>query len=139
MYLRIIYGIIGVTLLTILSLGFGTSLSTTPSPNEIGGDNNIAVLATNADVTKITWTESDNEITSVTVTVKNTDTVAHTFEICVISKAGASLSDTVGTSSDCTSTGSISASATDSVTINFAIALNAADVDASNLSIEQTS
>jgi len=139
MYLRIIYGIIGVTILTTLSLGLGTSLSTTPSPNEIGGDDNVVVPATDADVTKITWTEVSNEITSATVTVKNTDTVAHTFEICLIAKAGASLSDTAETSPDCTSTDSISASATGSVTINFAIALNATDVDASNLSIEQTS
>ena len=136
---RVIYAMVGIAVLATSTLGFGASLSTTSAPDRIGSDDDVTVPATDADVTEITWTESNNEITSATVKVKNTDTgAAHTFEICVISKAGASISDTVGTSADCGSTGSISASATGSVTITFSIALNAANVDATNLSIEQT-
>ena len=133
-----IYFIMGVAILSTLMLGLGASLNTTPTLNKVGADDNVSVPASDADITQITWSESDNNITSATVVVKNTDTGSHTYEICVITKAGASFSDTAGTSADCTSTGSISASATGSAVINFASPLTAADVDDTDISIEQT-
>ena len=133
-----IYFIAGMAILFTSTLSLGGSLNTTISLDSIGGDDNIPVPASDADVTQITWFESDNNITSATVVVKNTDSGSHTYEICVITKAGASFSDTAGTSADCASTGSISASATGSAVINFANPLAATDVDDTDISIEQT-
>jgi len=82
-------------------------------------------------------TESASNITSATITVKNTDSASHSYKICVITKAGASISDTAGTSSDCTSTSSISASSTGSAVINFSNPLSASNVDYSDISIQE--
>ena len=139
MSIRTMYKIVGMAILVTTTLGFGASVSTTTTLDRIGNDDNVALSAADTFVTKVTWTESASNITSTTVEIKNTDTSAHTFEICVISKADASISDTTGTSADCVSTGSIAGSVTGSATINFAIQLNASLVDDSDISIEQIS
>ena len=132
------YKIVGIVILATATLGFGASLSTATTLDRIGNEDNVAVSAADTFVTKVTWTESASNIASTTVEIKNTDTSAHTYEICVITKAGASISDTTGTGADCTSTGSIAGSATGSATINFAIPLDATLVDDSDISVEQT-
>lgn len=134
---KTIFAIVGIAVMATATLGLAAALSMTSLKN-IGGDDNVVVAGADADVTELTWTETANQITSATVKVKNTDTIAHTYEICVITKAGASFSDTAGTSADCASTGSIAASTEGTATITFSIALAAANVDNTNMSIEQT-
>ena len=129
--------ILGLAIMTVATVGLFSSISST-GINILAGEDNVTISSSDAVVTKITWTEVSNEITSATVKVNNTDTVAHTYEICVIARAGASLSDTAGTTADCVSTGSVSADAVGTATVTFSIALSAASVDGTNLSIEQT-
>jgi len=119
------------------TVGFGNDLNTVTSFNNIGAENNIFVSTPNADITNVVLTESASDIVSATITVKNTDSTSHTYKICVITKAGALISDVRGTSSDCTNTASISASNTGSSVINFANPLSSSNVDYSDISIQQ--
>ena len=129
--------IIGVLIFVVSTVGFGNDLNTVISFNNIGAENNIFVSTPNADITNVVLTESASDIVSATITVKNTDSTSHTYKICVITKAGALISDVQGTSSDCTNTASISASNTGSSVINFAIPLSSSNVDYSDISIQQ--
>ncbi len=128
------------TLLVVAStaLGYGAPLGTSTTLDNTGSDDNVTVTSVDTFVTQVIWNESGNKISSVTVDVKNTDTSAHTFEICVIGTAGGFISDTVGTTADCTSTGSIASGAIGSATIIFTIQLNTNNLDDTDISIEQT-
>lgn len=126
-----------VVLFVVSTVGFGANLENVVTFNKIGGVNNISVLVPDVDITNIILTESGGDIISTTITVRNTDSVSHSYNICVIIKAGVLISDTVGTSSDCTTTSSISASNTGSAVINFANPLNSLNVDYSNISIQE--
>ena len=128
---------IGVAFFVVTTVGFGANLNATPSFNNIGADDNISVIISNADITNVVLTESASNIVSATITVKNTDSTSHSYNICIITKAGALISDTAGTSSDCTSTSSISASNTGSAVVNFANPLSSSSVDYSDISIQQ--
>lgn len=128
-----------VILFVVSTVGFGANLNTSLSFNNIGGDDNVPILAPDADITNVVLTESANTVVYATITVKNTDNVSHSYDVCVITKAGGSISDTAGTSSDCTATSSISASTTGSAVINFANPLNSSNVDYSNISVQQIS
>lgn len=129
--------IIGVLIFVISTVGFGNDLSTVTSFNNIGAENNVSVPVPDAVITNVVLTELANNIDSATITVKNTDSISHTYNICVITKAGALISDVQGTSSDCTNTGSISASNTGSSVINFENPLSSSIVDYSDISIQQ--
>ncbi len=124
-------------ILAVSTISFGSNLNSAASLNKIAGDNNISVPIPDADITNIVLTESTGTITSATITIKNTDNVSHTYKICVITKAGVLISDTVGSSSDCTNTVSISASSTGDAVINFAIPLSSSDVDYSDISVQE--
>lgn len=122
---------------TVSTIGVGANLNSNPSFNNIGGDDNISVPVPDADITNVVLTESASNIVSATITVKNTDSISHSYNICVITKAGALISDTSGTSSDCTSTSPIPASNTGDAVINFANPLGSSNVDYSDISIQQ--
>ncbi len=122
---------------TVSTIGFGANLNTTPSFNNIGGDDNVSVSVPDADITNVELKKTGSNITSATITVKNTDSISHSYNVCVITKAGASISDTTGTSSDCTSTSSISASSTGSAVINFSNPLTSSNIDYSDISIQE--
>ena len=128
---------IGVLIFVVSTVGFGNELSTVTSFNNIGAENNVSVPVPDAYITNVVLTESASDIVSATITVKNTDSVSHTYKICIITKAGALISDVQGTSSDCTNTSSISASNTGSSIINFANPLSSSDVDYSDISVQQ--
>jgi hypothetical protein len=130
---------VGVAFFILSTIGFGSNLSDLPSFNKIAGDDNVLVTDHDADITNVVLLNSTSDIISATITVKNTDSVSHSYNICIITKAGVSISDTVGTSSDCTSTSSISASNTDSAVVNFANSLSSSSVDYSDISIQQIS
>lgn len=136
MSVKIIF-LVGVIILAVSTVGLGSNLNSTILLNKIGGDENISVPAPDADITNIVLTESAGTITSATITIKNTDSISHSYKICVITKAGVLISDTPGSNSDCTDTTSISASNTDSVVINFANPLSSLNVDYSDISIQQ--
>ncbi len=85
----------------------------------------------------VVLTESAGNISSATITIKNTDSSTHSYKICVITKAGALISDVQGTSSDCTNSGAIPASNVDSSIINFSNPLNSLLVDYSDISLQQ--
>ncbi len=124
-------------ILAVSTISFGSNLNSATSLNKIAGDDNISVPIPDADITNIVLTESASTITSATITIKNTDDTSHSYKICVITKAGVLISDTPGSSSDCTNTTSISASSTGSAVINFANPLSSSDVDYSEISIQQ--
>ena len=124
-------------IIAVSTISLGSNLNSATSLNKIGGDDNISVPIPDADITNIVLTESASTITSATITIKNIDDISHSYKICVITKAGVLISDTPGSSSDCTNTTSISASSTGSAVINFANPLSSSDVDYSDISIQQ--
>lgn len=128
--------IVGVLIFVVSTVGFGNDLNETTF-NYIGANDNVSVPIPDADITNVVLTESASNIVSATITVKNTDSSSHSYNICVITKADELISDIPGTSSDCTNTASISASATGSAVINFANPLSASSVDYSDISVQQ--
>ena len=129
--------IVGVLIFAVSTVGFGNDLIGDISFNKIGAEDNILVPVPDADITNVVLTESASNIVSATITVKNTDSVSHSYKICVITKADELISDTQGTSSDCTNTLSISASNTGSSVINFETPLSSSDVNYSDISVQQ--
>ena len=129
--------IVGVLIFVVSTVGFGNDLNGDTSFNNIGADDNVSVPIPDADITNVVLTESASNIVSATITVKNIDNSSHSYNICVITKAGELISDVQGTSSDCTSTASISASNTGSAVINFANPLSSSTVDYSYISVQQ--
>lgn len=130
--------LVGILILTVATVSFGATLNNSPSLNRIGGNDNVSVSIPDVNITNIVLTESSNTIISATITIKNTDSTSHTYKICVITKADILVSDTPGTSADCSNTTSISASATGTAVINFANPLNSTNVNYSDISIQQT-
>ena len=119
------------------TVGFGNDLNGDTSFNNIGADDNVSVPIPDADITNVVLTESASNIVSATITVKNTDSSSHSYNICVITKADELISDVQGTSSDCASTASISASNTGSAVVNFTNPLGSSIIDYSGISIQQ--
>lgn len=124
-------------IILVSTVGFGTDFNAVPFFNKIGGDDNVSVDIPDATITRVQLTESGSDIISATIFVKNTDSRAHSYNICVITKAGTLISDTVGTSSDCNNSASISASSTVSTVITFTNPLITADVHATNITVQQ--
>ncbi|AJW70528.1 hypothetical protein [Nitrosopumilus adriaticus] len=138
MSLKIIF-FVGIMIIAVSAIGLGANLNTSSLINKIGGDDNISIALTDADITNMVHSTSGSNIDSSTITVRNTDSVSHSYQICVITKAGASISDTVGTTSDCTITPLISSSSTGSAVITFTTPLSKTSVDFANISIQEIS
>ncbi len=136
MSLKIIF-FIGILIIAISAIGLGANLDTSSTFNKIGSDDNVSIGLSTADITNMVHSTSGSNIDSSTITVRNTDSVSHSYQICVITKAGASISDTVGTSSDCTTTNSISSSGTGSAVITFTNPLSKNGVDFADISIQE--
>ena len=129
--------LIGFVIIGISTLGLGMNLNTSAFFNYIRRDENISVQISNADITNMVLTKDGSDIDSATITIKNTDSVSHSYNICVITKAGSSISDTVGTTSDCATTSTISASNTGAAVITFTNPLSKFNVDYSDISIQE--
>lgn len=129
--------LIGVLIIAVSTVGLGANFNTAIDANKIGSDDNISVPVPEANITNVVLTESASTITSATITIKNTDSISHSYKICIITKAGVLISDTPGTLSDCSNTTSISSSNTGSAVINFANPLSSSAVDYSNISIQE--
>ncbi|EPA04862.1 hypothetical protein [Candidatus Nitrosarchaeum limnium] len=132
-----IYFFVGIVILIIATVGFGASLNTVPKVHKIGSADNIVVSKPTVDVTNTVLNTSGSNAISATVTVKNIDSVAHTYRICMIVKAGALISDTSGSGADCSNTASISASNTGSTTITFAIPRTTNNLSYWNMAVHQ--
>ena len=138
MSLKIIF-LLGIIVIAVATVGVGANLTSPTKFNAIGSDENIPISLSDADMTDMTHSVNGVNIDSSTITVRNTDTVSHSYKICVITKAGVSISDTSGTTSDCATTSTISASGTGNAVITFTNPLSKTSVDFSNISIQEIS
>ena len=136
MSLKIIF-FVGILIIAISAIGLGANLDTSSAFNRIGSDDNVSIGLSTADITNVVHSTSGSNIDSSTITVRNTDSVSHSYKICVITKAGASISDTVGTTSDCTTTSLISSSSSGSAVITFTNPLSKNSVDFADISIQE--
>ena len=136
MSFRIIF-FMGILIIGVSTIGLGANLNSTSAFNNIGSDDNVSIELSTADVTNMVHSTSGANIDSSTITIRNTDSVSHSYKICVITKAGASISDTVGTTSDCSATPTISSSGTGSAVITFTIPLSKNSVDFVDISIQE--
>ena len=136
MSLKIIF-LIGIAIIAISTIGLGANLNNSSTFNNIGSDDNIPIKLSNADITNMVHSTSGSNIDSSTITIRNTDSISHSYNVCVITKAGSSISDTVGTTSDCATTSSITASNTGSAVITFTNPLSKSAVDFSDISIQE--
>ncbi|BDQ30673.1 hypothetical protein NZNM25_15050 [Nitrosopumilus zosterae] len=135
MDLKIIF-FVGVLIITVSTIGLGSNLNSSITFNSIGSDDNISSRASEVDITNVVHSTSGNNIDSSTITIRNTDSVSHSYRICVITKAGSSISDTVGTAPDCATT-LISSNNIDSVVVPFTNPLNKTTVDFADISIQE--
>ena len=124
-------------IIAISTIGLGANLNTSNTFNKIGSEDNISIELSTADITNMVHSTSGANIDSSTITIRNTDSVSHSYQICVITKAGVSISDSIGTSSDCATTTLISSSSTGSAVITFSNPLSKTSVDFTDISIQE--
>lgn len=84
-----IIAVIGMAVLVTATVGFGATLSTTPTFNLIGASDNNAVGTARGNVTDLVWTEEvgthgEIETDEITFNVGNEDTSSHDFQICAV-------------------------------------------------------
>ena len=106
MSLKILF-FFGMVIFLIATISYASNLGTVPLVNNIGSENNVEIISPDVYVTNLSLSESSNEITSATITVKNSDSVTHAYNVCIITKAGVLISDTPGSLYDCENTASI--------------------------------
>ncbi|WP_371503775.1 hypothetical protein [Nitrosopumilus adriaticus] len=136
MSLKVIF-FVGIIIITLSTIGLGANLNSSSTFNRIGSDDNISARVSDVDITNMVHSTSGSNIDSSTITIKNTDSIPHSYNICVITKAGASISDIAGTSADCTTTSSISSSSTGSAVVTFTNPLSKTTVDFTDISIQE--
>ncbi|MCE9652823.1 MAG: hypothetical protein K8Q89_07205 [Nitrosarchaeum sp.] len=97
--------LIGIMILSLATVGYGTSLNTAPSVDKIGGEDNTSVDIPNVNISNVVLRVQAGHVNRVTVTVENQDTVnAHTYRICAFLIAGAETSSAIGAGADCADT-----------------------------------
>ena len=137
---------IGIAVLMTATVGFGSSLATTTTLANIGGDDNVSVPAARANISALVWTEkvaTDGviEIDTMTFTVTNEDAgAAHIFNVCAVLEGPVGVyAPTVGSAPQCTVTASIVASGTEAgVVITFPASVDVSDLVDISISIEET-
>lgn len=140
-----IIAIAGIAILMVSTLGFGATLTNTPSFNLIGGSDNNAVTTARGNITALVWTEEVSiggtiETDEITFAVGNEDTTeAHDFQICaVIEGPAATYTPAAGSSPACTTTGLVAAYANSTGhTIDFSPAVNVTDIVDISFTIEE--
>ncbi len=128
---------LGILIIAVSSVGLGANLNSSSTFNLIGSDDNVSARVYDVDITNMVHSTSGTDIDSSTITVRNTDSVSHSYDICVITKAGASISDTAGTAPDCATTSSISSGSTGSAVVTFTNPLSKTAVDYADISIQE--
>lgn len=140
-----IIALIGVAILVTSTIGFGASLTNTPTFNLIGASDNNAVTTARGNITALVWTEEVStegviETDEITFAVGNEDgTEAHDFQICaVIEGPIGTYSPAAGSSPACTTTGSVAAHANSTGhTIDFVTPINVTSIVDISFSIEE--
>lgn len=99
-----IFSIIMVSIIFTAAIGYANTLSVTVNP--IGAKDDTIPALNSIEIGNIQWKKAGANYNKVLVEIRNTDTITHTYEICVIFPNGASLSDTAGTSADCNTSAS---------------------------------
>jgi len=140
-----IIALIGVAILVTSTIGFGASLTNTPTFNLIGASDNNAVTTARGNITALVWTEEVSnggtiETDLITFAVGNEDgTEAHDFQICaVIEGPPDTFTPAAGSAPACITTGAIAAYANSTGhTIPFSPAVNVTDIVDISFSIEE--
>ncbi len=140
-----IIALVGIAILMASTIGFGATLTNTPSFNLIGGSDNNAVTTARGNITALVWTEEVSnggtiETDEITFAVGNEDgTEAHDFQICaVIEGPAATFTPAAGQAPTCTTTGIIAAHGNGTGnTIAFAPAINVTDIVDISFTIEE--
>ena len=142
-----IIALIGVAILVTSTVGFGASLTNTPTFNLIGASDNNSVPTARGNITALTWTEEVSiggtiETDQIIFAVGNEDPVnSHEFQICaVIEGPSGTFTPAAGSAPECTSTVAIAAFGNlTSQTIDFTIPVNVTDIVDISFTIEETS
>ncbi|PBO84394.1 MAG: hypothetical protein COA77_09850 [Thaumarchaeota archaeon] len=143
----IVMTIIGITVLTTATIGFGATLSTPLEFNLIGASDNTSIGSARANVTSIDFIQEVGsngviQINGTTFSVGNEDTVnVHVFQVCLAMEGPIGVfTPAAGQSPACTSTLSIAANAihTDH-TINFLTTMNVTSLQNISVSVEELS
>ncbi len=144
-----IVALIGMAVLVTATVGFGASISTTPTFNFIGASDNNIVTAARGNVTELKWIEEVSpvgniETDAITYTVGNEDTASsHIFEICAVieilhDNASTGFSPAPGTNPACTTTTLLIASTNSTIQfINFTTAVDVDDIVDISFSVEE--
>ena len=106
-----IIALIGIAILVTSTVGFGATLSTTPTFNFIGASDNNIISAARANITALVWTEQVSalgviETDEIIFAVGNEDFVnSHDYQICiVIEKQDATFLPAAGSPPNCIDT-----------------------------------
>lgn len=142
----IIMAAIGVAVLMTATVGFGASLATGTTLNNIGGDDDVTVPAARANISALTWTEEvapDGviEVGVIDFTVTNEDAgAAHVFQVCaVLEGPAATYAPAAGSPPECVTTSSIAASGNETgLQITFTTSVDVSDLVDISFSIEET-
>ncbi len=140
-----IIALAGIAILMVSTIGFGATLTNTPSFNLIGGSDNNAVTTARGNITALTWVEEVApegviETDSIVFAVGNEDgTEAHDFQICAVIEGPAAVySPAAGQLPACTTTGLVAAHANSTSNfINFTAAVNVTDIVDISFTIEE--
>jgi len=104
-----------------------TEVTTTAGPYTTSWTNTAGSDKWTISSAEINPLDIDGAFDQVKITIKNTDTTSHRYEICAIYQDGASLSDTPGTSADCVTSNNISQNKQGTTTILISNPLPAHD------------
>lgn len=98
--------LIGIMILSLATVGYGTSLDSSVSINKIGSEDNASVDRPSANITNMQLrVTGGGAVDRITVTVENQDPInSHIYRVCAFLKAGAETSSVVGSSADCDDT-----------------------------------
>ena len=141
----IVMTIIGITMISGATLGYGATLSTPLEFNLIGASNNNEVGAARANVTSIDFIQEVGsngviQINGTNFSIGNIDTVnAHVFQVCMTMEGPiGTFTPAAGESPACITTASIAANAVHtSHTINFLTMMNVTSLHNISVSIEE--
>lgn len=144
-----VIAVIGMLVLVTATIGFGSTLATTPEFNFIAGSDNNVVASARGNITALVWTEQvgnhgEIETDEITFTVGNEDdSNAHAFQVCAViefNNGTAFFSPPTGDAPACTTVSSIALDAeSTSQTIAFLLPVNVTEIIDISFTMEETS
>jgi len=143
-----VIAVIGMAVLVSATIGFGATLTSTPTFNLIGASDNNQVSTARGNITDLTWTEEvgthgEIETDRIDFTVNNNSTSSTiTFTVCSViefNNGSAYFSPAVGEIPACVTTDSISANSADTTNyIDFTLPVNVTEMVDISFSIEES-